>query len=74
MARKPGLHVPGGLRAIVAYLARGDAAATLTQVAERLRRDPAALSHGLRRIESRAAADRDFANRLKTLNNAIMQA
>lgn len=61
-------------RGIVAYLARDSAAATLTQVAARFGRDPATLSHGLRRIESRAAADRDFANRLETLNNAITQA
>ena len=36
-----------------AYLARDSAAAGLTQVAARFRRDPAMLSRGLRRIENR---------------------
>jgi len=61
-------------RGLVGHLARQSGAANLSAVAARFNRDLATLSHAVRRIERRAAAETELAARIEQLNNAIMQA
>ncbi len=61
-------------RGVIGHLARGSAAASLSEVARRFNRDLTTMSRAVRRIEELAARDVDFARRLEADFNAIMQA
>jgi REP element-mobilizing transposase RayT len=61
-------------RGVIGHLARGSAAASLSEVARRFNRDLTTMSRAVRRVEELAAGDADFARRLAADLNAIMQA
>jgi REP element-mobilizing transposase RayT len=61
-------------RGVIGHLARGSAAASLSEVARRFDRDLTTMSRAVRRVEELAARDADFARRLAADLNAIMQA
>jgi REP element-mobilizing transposase RayT len=61
-------------RGVIGHLARGSAAASLSEVARRFNRDLTTMSRAVRRVEELAARDADFARRLAADLNAIMQA
>lgn len=61
-------------RGVIGHLARGSAAASLSEVARRFNRDLTTMSRAVRRVEELAAHDGNFAQRLEADFNAIMQA
>jgi chromosomal replication initiation ATPase DnaA len=88
MARKPRLHVSGGLyvilrgnarqpaeaRALVCWLAIKTHAASLTALAHAFTRDVSTLSHAASRIDARSRTDSAVADTLDQHLNAISQA
>ena len=61
-------------RGVVTWLAAEAGSATLKDVAERLHRDPSAMSYALRRVSEKGRASRAFQERMRHLNNSIIQA
>ncbi len=61
-------------RGVIGHLARGSAAASLSEVARRFNRDLTTMSRAVRRVEELAARDVAFARRMEADLNAIMQA
>lgn len=61
-------------RGVIGHLARGSAAASLSEVARRFNRDLTTMSRAVRRVEELAARDGAFARRMEADLNAIMQA
>jgi REP element-mobilizing transposase RayT len=60
-------------RGVIGHLARGSAAASLSEVARRFNRDLTTMSRAVRRVEVLAARDSAFAGRLAADLNAITQ-
>ncbi len=61
-------------RSVVGWLAQQCAQITLTEVANRFRRDVATLSHGVRQLSLKAQTSKPLATKLAKLNNTIRQA
>jgi REP element-mobilizing transposase RayT len=61
-------------RGIAGFIARESGAASLTALAARFERDQSSLSRSVRKVEKRAIRDKEFAARLRNLNNATTHA
>ncbi len=61
-------------RGVIGHLARGSAAASLSEVARRFNRDLTTISRAVRRVEERALRDAAFGGRMTAELNAITQA
>ena len=67
-------RLPSEARGVAALIARETGAATLTAMAARFGRDLSSLSRVLQHVETRAAADPEFAKRIHRLQNTIIRA